>query len=65
MGVAVMIALALLLGGLGLFVEGLRWVLVIAGGLALFAAASAFRSARSGRSRGTSAARTNGPRSIP
>ncbi len=67
MGAAVMIALALLLVGVGLFVEGLRWVLVIAAALALFAAVSAFRSsaARSGRFRGTSPARRKGPRSIP
>ncbi len=65
--VAVMIALALLFGAVGLFVEGLRWVLLIAAALALFAFASGFRSsaARSGRFRGTSATRRNGPRSIP
>lgn len=65
--VTVMIALALLLGGVGLFVEGLRWVLVIAVALALFAAVSGLRSsaARSGRFRRTSAAPTNERRSIP
>ncbi len=50
MGIALLILLlALLIGGLGLFVEALRWVLIIAVVLLIV---SAFTGFRGGRSRG-------------
>ena len=49
MGIALLILLlALLIGGLGLFVEALRWVLIIAVVLLIVSAFTGFR----GRSRG-------------
>ncbi|MFU8842075.1 MAG: hypothetical protein ACNA8R_15405 [Nitriliruptoraceae bacterium] len=48
MGTAILILiLALLLGGVGLFVEALRWVLIIAVALLILSAFTGFR----GRSR--------------
>ena len=44
--VIVLLLLALLFGGLGLFVEGLKWALIIALVLVLVSAFSGFRSRR-------------------
>lgn len=49
MGIALLILLlALLLGGVGLFVEALRWVLIIAVVLLIVSAFTGFRGRRSG-----------------
>jgi hypothetical protein len=42
--VLLILVLALLLGGVGLFVEALWWLLIIAGALALFGAFTGYRS---------------------
>lgn len=44
--VAVLLILALLLGGVGLFVEGLKWVLIIALVLFVVSALTGFRGRR-------------------
>ncbi len=48
MGVAVvaLLVLALLFGGIGLFVEGLKWVLVVALALFILGAATGYRGRR-------------------
>jgi hypothetical protein len=46
--VVVLLLLALLLGGIGLFVEGLKWVLVIALVLLVLSALSGYRGRRTG-----------------
>ena len=46
--VVVLLVLALLLGGIGLFVEGLKWVLVIALILFALSALSGYRGRRTG-----------------
>lgn len=44
--VVLLLILALLFGGLGLFVEGLKWALIIALALVIFSALTGYRGRR-------------------